>query len=80
MSFNFSLDATCKDDRPCDPPPQVPVSIIDIEHRMAGVYDMDLHMSDPCPKCGAFSMLVGDYVCWGTCLHCYEEALAEVPH
>jgi len=54
------------------PPPQIPVSIIDME-RGKGTFDMSLPMQDPCPACGAFRMRVGDYACWGTCFICAEK-------
>jgi hypothetical protein len=58
-----------KDEPPQDVPPQLPVTIIDME-RTSGIYDMHLHMADPCPNCGAFNMHVGDWVCWGACYPC----------
>lgn len=52
-------------------PSQTPISIIDLERDTSSVgFDMFLHMSDPCPKCGAFNMRVGDYTCFGTCWPC----------
>ena len=38
---------------------------------------MDMHMADPCPVCGGFMMLVGDYASWGACYRCYEGAMQE---
>lgn len=35
-----------------------------------GCMDMHLHMQDPCPVCGGFRMLLGDWVCWGVCHLC----------
>ena len=53
-------------------PPQTPVTIRDMELGAAKgeYYDMSLHMADPCPECGAFRMLVGDYACFGVCQSC----------
>jgi len=53
-------------------PDVLPVSIRDIE--INPPMDMDLNVSDPCPRCGAFRMKLGDYVCWGFCSVCYEDA------
>lgn len=50
-------------------PPQLPVTILDFERRK-GLFNMMLPMADPCPACGAFNMLVGDWVCWGACNIC----------
>lgn len=56
---------------PDEQPPQVPVTIRDLE-----VTDrrcsMELSMADPCPECGGFNMLVGDWVCFGSCEHCFK--------
>lgn len=57
---------------PAAEPLQTPVTILDLER--GPMVDMMLPMSDPCPSCGATNMLVGDWVCWGTCIVCYETA------
>ena len=49
-------------------PELTPVSMRDVD--MMPPMDMCIHMSDPCPGCGAFNMRVGDYVCWGACSKC----------
>lgn len=54
-------------------PPQLPVSIIDVD-RNVECFAMHLPMQDPCPRCGGFRMQVGDYVCWGFCYACYLAA------
>jgi hypothetical protein len=54
-------------------PDALPVSILDVE-RMPPM-NMNHHMSDPCPSCKGFRMLVGDYVCWGFCGACYDDAI-----
>lgn len=54
-------------------PPQLPVTIIDLD-RATDCYDMNIPMADPCPACGGFRMLVGDWVCWGFCYGCYKES------
>lgn len=57
-------------------PPQLPVSIRDMEvDPSSHAFDMHLPMQDPCPHCGGFRMVVGDYACWGMCYACYETAL-----
>lgn len=48
------------------------VSIAEIDTN-AELYDMSIKCSDPCPVCKAFTMAVGDYVCWGFCYGCYKE-------
>lgn len=34
------------------------------------IVNMELPMADPCPNCGAFRMMVGDWVCYGHCGIC----------
>lgn len=51
-------------------PPQIPVTILDLE-RTEGYFEGLLPMADPCPHCGGFNMKVGDWVCWGLCFSCY---------
>ena len=53
-------------------PDILPVSIIDIE-RLPPAVNMNLHMSDPCPTCGAFNMMTGDFICYGQCGICEEK-------
>jgi hypothetical protein len=50
-------------------PPQLPVRIIDLE-RVDGCMDMDHHMGDPCPECGAYNWRLGDWACYGMCWPC----------
>lgn len=52
-----------------------PVTIRTLEH--SPPMDMHLPMADPCPKCGAFNMRVGDYVCYESCSICYEKMIEE---
>ncbi len=61
---------------PLDEPPQLPVSILDMK-RSGACFNMDLHMQDPCPKCGGFRMSVGDWVCWGFCYVCYSNTIED---
>lgn len=52
-------------------PEITPVSNIDLERNdPVNSASMFLHMSDPCPNCGAFNMLVGDWACYGQCSPC----------
>lgn len=53
-------------------PPQIPVTILDIE-RTQRCFDMHLPMADPCPTCGGVNMQVGDWVCYGQCSKCEEK-------
>lgn len=57
-------------------PPQVPVSVIDLER--AGI-DRYVHvntpMSDPCASCGAFRMVAGEWYIFGQCERCEHEEL-----
>lgn len=56
-------------------PEITPVSMIDVD-RMPPM-DMMQSMSDACPRCTGFTMFVGDYVCWGFCGVCYENAIKQ---
>lgn len=51
-------------------PEITPVSMRDVD--MMPCMDLTIHMSDPCPGCGAFRMQVGDYVCVGFCSGCTD--------
>lgn len=53
-------------------PDVLPVSKIDIDRNPP--MDLMLPMSDPCDRCGAFNMQVGDYVCFGFCRNCLGDA------
>jgi len=66
--INQAEDEECWEREPAVPP-QLPVTIIDIE-RSRRCFDMHLPMADPCPRCGGHNMQVGDYVCYGVCSHC----------
>lgn len=57
-------------------PDVTPVSFRDID--MLPPMDLMLSCSDPCPKCGAFNMQVGDYVYMGICFPCTEGAYSEI--
>ncbi len=70
MDTNDFLDVEPKEWLSLEPP-QMPVSALDVD-RTNGCFEMMLPMADPCGKCGAFRMLVGDYVCWGFCTACYN--------
>ena len=59
-----------------DKPEILPVSIIDIK-RTDQTFDMNHHMSDPCPRCGAFRMQVGDWGCFGVCFICFQKEYDE---
>ena len=65
----LDLDNIEPDGVRCIAPPQLPVTILDIE-RAEGQFDMSLPMADPCPTCGVTRMSVGDYVCFGECWTC----------
>lgn len=52
-------------------PQQLPVTARDID-KNDGQLDMTLPMADPCGRCGAFRMRVGDYVCFGYCWICFD--------
>lgn len=57
-------------------PELTPVSKIDVD-RMPPM-NMHLPMSDCCPECGGHRLQVGDYVCWGMCYICFEQAEKEI--
>lgn len=38
--------------------------------------DMHERLEDPCPKCSG-ELTVGDYVCWGFCYQCYDQAFKD---
>jgi len=56
-------------------PDVLPVSMRDVY--MSDPLEMNLFMSDPCPNCGAFRMMVGDYVCWGICYICFSKMVGD---
>ena len=72
----FDLDLKDIEFDPEVPYPVYPPSMRDVDmHPYPG--SMDVPMSDPCPKCGAFRMLTGDYMCIGACMICWNEAVAQ---
>ena len=77
MSIIDNLALECDDLKDSEgfAPEETPVSMLDVD-RMPPM-DMDLPMSDGCPRCGGHNMRVGDYVCWGVCMLCFEEAIDE---
>lgn len=73
-----NLICTSDKEKGCPPPPQYPVSILDL-HRIEHAVDMYLPLQDPCPRCGAFNMQVGDYVCYEMCSICIAECTVNYP-
>jgi predicted nucleic-acid-binding Zn-ribbon protein len=72
----ITLDELQEEEQKLWPTPEdTPVSILDVD-RLPPM-NMSVHMSDPCPACGAFNMQVGDYVCAGTCWPCAYKELYE---
>lgn len=55
-------------------PPQQPISILDIE-RSNEEFNMLQPLQDGCPRCGAFNMNAGDYICFGYCYVCFDNEL-----
>lgn len=73
LSNILNMDVEFTDVPPEYIPEITPVSMNDVD-KMPPM-DMSIQMSDPCPKCLGFTMVVGDYVCWGFCYHCYDTEL-----
>lgn len=75
MTFEIDFKSLLGDITEYEPPNELPEilppSIRDVN--MGSCYEMFLHMQDPCPNCGAFNMLLGDYVCYNMCSPCFEE-------
>lgn len=73
MAFNLNdLVLTAYTPNTIDPP-QVPVTILDLERiENDGCVDMLLPMVDPCPNYGAYRMLVGNWICCDMCEVCYD--------
>lgn len=67
----------CDADIPYAPhtPDVLPPSIRDVA--LSPPMEMAQPLQDPCPLCGAWRMEVGDYVCYGACSVCYENAAKE---
>ena len=78
MSLLDMTDLKKWEDTPEFIPDVFPVSMLDVE-RMPPI-NMNQHMSDPCPTCKGFRMLVGDYVCWGFCGICFAGATDNSDH
>lgn len=75
MAVNYLLIESKELQLEPEEPPQYPPTILDLE-RSNYTFDMFLQLADPCPACGAFNLRVGDYVSFGMCGVCIDEAYA----
>jgi len=74
FSSLLNLEAIEFDEEAYLEPPQYPPTVLDCERsKDTECFDMHLPLADPCPECGAFRYMVGDWACYGKCGICYEE-------